>query len=483
MTTSTPSGNLLDNSNQAKSVPPGQIPPGGRMPRSRFHEPDEPTASPHAHVDRPSKLQTQHQNQTSQQQPMSPHHQGAEATRMKTPHPNAGASPTPPPPPQSAQARSGMVSPSIEKMVKHAHTQQASDVHIRVGEVPRYRIRGQMIPLGNHEKVTPELFEQYLVEITTPEQRKRFAETKELDSAIYYPGFLRCRVNCFESLLGGAMVLRLIPLDVPSIDGLGLPQVLKEIVERPQGLILVTGPTGSGKSTTLAAMIRHMNENLPKHIITIEDPIEFVHSSQKCLISQREIGLHTHEFHHALRAALREDPDAILIGEMRDRVTVDIALKAAQTGHLVFGTLHTRSAINAIQRLLGIYNPEEQASMRIQIADCLVAVVAQLLMQTTDGRRTAAHEILINTPAMQDFLAKGNDEEAYHLIENGIDEGMQVLNQALCELVLMGKISGDEAVKVSPDLGDLRRRVRNEGADPARASRDFGSHDSGYRAL
>ena len=419
------------------------------------------------------------------QRPGTPRQPAPEATRIKTQYqgehrpPVAPATSPPAPPPRNT----ANVSPSIERMVKHAHSQQASDVHIRVGEVPRYRIRGQMIPLGNHEKVTPELFEQYLNEIVTPAQRQTFAQTKELDTAVYYPGFLRCRVNCFETLLGGAMVLRLIPLDVPSIDGLGLPPILKEIVQRPQGLILVTGPTGSGKSTTLAAMIRHMNETLQKHIITIEDPIEFVHNSQKCLISQREVGLHTSEFYHALRAALREDPDAILIGEMRDRVTVDIALKAAQTGHLVFGTLHTRSALNAIQRLLGIYNPDEQQTMRVQIADCLVAIIAQLLLQTTDGRRTGAHEILINTPAMQDFLMKGNEEEAYHLIETGTDEGMQVLNQALCELVLMGKISGDEAVKVSPDLGDLRRRVRNEGADPARASREFGSHDTGYRAL
>lgn len=383
--------------------------------------------------------------------------------------------------PKNAPKNAPNMAPSIERMVKHAHSQQASDIHIRVGEVPRYRIRGQMIALGNHEKITPEIFEKYLSEILTPAQRKQFEEAKELDTAIYYPGFLRCRVNCFESLMGGAMVLRLIPLQVPSIDDLGLPPILKEIMQRPQGLILVTGPTGSGKSTTLAAMIRYLNETMQKHIVTIEDPIEYVHSSQKCLVSQREVGLHTHEFHSALRAVLREDPDVILIGEMRDRTTVDTALKAAQTGHLVLGTLHTRSALNAVDRLLGIYNPDEQPSMRIQIADALVAVIAQLLLQTTDGGRTAAHEILINTPAMQDYLRKGSAEDAYHLIENGIDEGMQVLNQALCELVLLGKVSGDEAVKVSPDLGDLRRRVRNEGIDPARSSREFGAQDSGYR--
>lgn len=395
---------------------------------------------------------------------------------------NPSEPPTPPSPAQAARARQMPASASsIEKMVRHAHSQQASDIHIRVGEIPRYRIRGQMVPLGNHERVTPELFEQYLTEILTPAQRQKFAETQELDTAVFYPGLVRCRVNCFESLTGGAIVLRLIPLEIPSIEALGLPPVLKDIVQRPQGLILVTGPTGSGKSTTIAAMLRYLNETTQKHIVTIEDPIEFVHTSQKCLISQREVGLHTHEFKDALRAVLREDPDVILIGEMRDRITVDTALKAAQTGHLVFGTLHTNSAINTINRLLNIYNPDEQQSMRVLIAESLIAVVAQILMQTTDGRRTAAHEILINTPAMQDYLKKGSDEEAYHLIENGMDEGMQVLNQALCELVLTGKISGDEAVKVSPDLGDLRRRVRNEGIDPARSSREFGDRDSGYR--
>lgn len=384
---------------------------------------------------------------------------------------------------QEPRPRHPSVFPSIERMVKHAHTQQASDIHIRVGEVPRYRIRGQMLPVGNHDRVTPELFHQYLNEILAPDQMKRFQESKELDTAIYYPGLVRCRVNCFESLMGGAMVLRLIPLEVPSLDSLGLPPVLKTLVKRPQGLILVTGPTGSGKSTTLAAMIRYMNETQQKHIITIEDPIEFVHTSNKCLVSQREVGLHTYEFHHALRAALREDPDAILIGEMRDRLTVDTAIKAAQTGHLVFGTLHTRSALNTINRLLGIYNPDEQGPVRIQLVDSLVAVIAQALLQTTDGRRTAAHEILINTPAMQDYLAKGNEEEAYHLLENGIDEGMQVLNQALCDLLLMGKISGDEALKISPDVGDLRRRVRNEGVDPGRASREFQDQHSGYSPI
>ncbi|WP_421656038.1 type IV pilus twitching motility protein PilT [Leptothermofonsia sp. ETS-13] len=386
--------------------------------------------------------------------------------------------PVPPPPPaptpiQGQQVEAKPVS-TIEQMVRDAHARQASDIHIRVGELPRFRIRGQMVQPRDQVMVTPEIFEQYLAEILTPEQIERFKRDKELDTAIFYPGFLRCRVNCFETLRGGAIVLRLISLDVPTIDGLGLPPVLKHLASQPQGLILVTGPTGSGKSTTIAAMIRHMNETQTRHIVSIEDPIEYVHSSQRCLISQREVGLHTHEFHSALRSVLREDPDVILIGEMRDRITVDTALKAAQTGHLVLGTLHTRNAINSINRLLNIYNPDEQPAMRVQITESLIAVIAQVLIPTTDGRRTAAHEILINTPAMSDYLLKGEEGEAFHLMETDTNEGMQVLNQALCDLVLLGKISPDDAVRASTDAGDLRRRVRNEGFDPSRnAGRDF----------
>ncbi|MDJ0733860.1 MAG: PilT/PilU family type 4a pilus ATPase [Nostocaceae cyanobacterium] len=370
---------------------------------------------------------------------------------------------------------------SIQQMLGDAHTQQASDIHIRVGEVPRFRVRGQMLAYHLGEMVTPQIFEAYLKEILTPSQRQKFAQSKELDTAIFYPGFLRCRVNCFETLTGGAMVLRLITLNVPSIDSLGLPCVLKQIVSRNQGLILVTGPTGSGKSTTLAAMINYLNHTTQKHIVTIEDPIEYVHSSQQCLISQREVGLHTHEFNQALRSVLREDPDVILIGEMRDRLSLETALKAAQTGHLVLGTLHTKNAISTIHRLLNIYNPDEQAGMRVQILDSLVAVISQLLIPTTDGRRTAAMEVLINTPAMQDYLLKGEETEAFQLMEENSNEGMQIMNQALCQLMLSGIISIEDAVNASPDVGDLRRRTRNDGLDPSQSTaRDFDANYNYY---
>ena len=400
----------------------------------------------------------------------------AQARRTPPPPPPLAATPAPSPPPAPsapppAQQKRAVEAPvsTIEQMVRDAHTAGASDIHIRVGQVPRFRIRGVMQVAMSHVKVTPEIFEQYLAEMFSPEQRKQFTTTKELDAAIFYPGFVRCRVNCFDSLSGGAIVLRLINLEIPTIDSMRLPEVLKNIILRSQGLILVTGPTGSGKSTTVAAMIDHLNQMEQKHVVTIEDPIEFIHPSKKCLVSQREVGLHTHEFGQALRAVLREDPDVILIGEMRDRTTINTALQAAQTGHLVLGTLHTRSAINAINRLLNMYPPEEQQAMRIQICDSLVAVIAQLLLPTVDNRRVAVHDILVNTPAMHDYLMKGADDEAFRLMEHDTYEGMQIINQALYALVLEGRVTLEEAAKASPEATDLDRRLRTGGYDAADA--------------
>jgi twitching motility protein PilT len=362
---------------------------------------------------------------------------------------------------------------TIEQMVKHAHSLNASDIHIRVGEIPRYRVRGQMMMLENHIIITAQIFQNYLNEILSPLQINKFIDNQDLDAALLYPGLVRVRINCFEALNGGAMVLRLIPLRVPSIDQLELPAILKSMIVEPQGLILVTGPTGSGKSTTLAAMIRHLNETEAKHIISIEDPIEYVHNSYRSLITQREIGLHTHDFQQALKSVLREDPDVILIGEMRDRLTVNIALQAAQTGHLVLGTLHTASAVQAINRLLNLYNPDEQNMMRVQISQSLLAIIAQLLIPTTDNKRTAVHEILVNSPAVQDYLLKGEDDQVTLLMETDSMNGMQIMNNALYSQILQGRITIDSAMTVSPDPYDLDRRLRTGGFDQHRSSRDF----------
>jgi twitching motility protein PilT len=362
--------------------------------------------------------------------------------------------------------------PSIKKMVKDAFDRGASDIHIRVGQFPRFRIKGQMLVPSGYIKVTREMYRSYLGEILTLSQMKQFAQKKELDTAIYYPGLVRCRVNCFDSLTGGGIVMRLISLSIPSIDELKLPPVLKEIVSQSQGLILVTGPTGSGKSTTIAAMIRHLNETVNKHIVTIEDPIEFVHPSQNCLISQREVGLHTYHFHQALRSALREDPDVILIGEMRDRITVEIALQAAQTGHLVLGTLHTSNAVGVVNRLLTLYNPEEQEPMRVQIVEALLAVISQTLLKTTEDKRRAVHDILINTPTMKDYLFKGNLDEAFRLMENDL-EGMQTMNQAIYQLLNAQEINVKEAWAASPDPNTLERMVRTGNVDSKSSAREW----------
>ncbi len=396
-------------------------------------------------------------------------------TNAATPQSSNHAVPKMPPPPNKSESQGQNNHPktTIRQMVKDAFNLKASDIHIRVGHTPRFRIQGEMVRGKNQVKVTPEIFEQYLGEMLTPSQRQKFADTKELDTALFYPGLVRCRVNCFDSLNGGAIVLRLISLKVPSIDELSLPQVLKKIISYPQGLVLVTGPTGSGKSTTLAAMLRFLNETAKKHVITIEDPVEFVHSSHRCLISQREVGLHTLEFHTALRSALREDPDVILIGEMRDRTTVNTAIQAAQTGHLVLGTLHTRSAINSVNRLLNLFDVDEQPTIRIQVCDSLVAVVAQLLIPTVENRRTAVHEVLINTPAMRDYLLKGDDESAIQLIETDSYEGMQLLNQSIYEKVVEGRITMEEAEKASPEPADLDRRFRMAGIDADGSVRQY----------
>ena len=361
---------------------------------------------------------------------------------------------------------------SIKDMVEEACILKASDIHIRVGEIPRFRVNSEMLVMDNYEEVTPEILQNYLTEILTLAQKKQLAQKKELDTAIFYPNLVRCRVNCFDTLSGGAIVLRLISLKVPSIDELKLPKVLKQLVTKPQGLIIVTGATGAGKSTTVAAMIRHLNETTNKHIITIEDPIEYVHNSQKCLITQREVGLHTYHFNQALRSTLREDPDIIFIGEMRDRITIDTVLQAAQTGHLVLATLHTNGAIHSINRLLTLYNPEEQLPVKIQILESLVAVISQSLIQTVHKRPTAVHDILINTLTMQDYLLKGDDLEALRLMESDI-EGMQVMNQAIYQHLSAGSVTMEQARKVSPDIGQLERMIRTGGIADRSSSREW----------
>lgn len=349
--------------------------------------------------------------------------------------------------------------PSLRDLVQEAFDNGYSDIHLGVGETPRFRDRGQMMA-SNHPVTTTEMFYDWLRESLPESQVRQFEESLELDTAVQYEGLTRCRVNCFVSLLGPAMVLRLIPIKILTLEQLRAPDVLRRISEEHKGMVLITGPTGSGKSTTLAAMIDYLNTNFPKHIISIEDPIEFVHKSKKSMIRQREVGIHTLEFANALKASLREDPDVILIGEMRDRETVDTAIKAAQTGHLVFGTLHTNSAVKTIERLLGIYKPEEQPPMRMQLAETLVGIVAQTLVRTTDGKRAAAHEIMKNTDAIRDYIHRGAVDEIEELIQGDSFEGMQTMNQALFGLYQEGRITEETAMSASPRPNEMAQWLR-----------------------
>ncbi|MBW4518799.1 MAG: PilT/PilU family type 4a pilus ATPase [Scytolyngbya sp. HA4215-MV1] len=349
---------------------------------------------------------------------------------------------------------------TVRAMVEDAFKQKASDIHLQVGDPPRFRIQGRMVHQENYGRVTLRQFDEFLQEILSAEQQEQFRLRQEMDTAVFYEGLVRCRVNCAQALMGGTMVLRLISLEVPTIQKVGLPHVLTHLAEERQGLILVTGAVNSGKSTTLAAMIRHVNDHLDRKIVTIEDPIEYVHTSHQSLITQREVGLHTQEFKDALRAALRQDPDIILIGEMRDRETVDTAIRASLTGHLVLGTLHTKGAVNAVKRLLNFYTPEEQETVRHQIVDALRAVIAQVLVPTMQGGRVAALEIMLNTLTIRDYFYKGAIDEIHQLMEEGQD-GSQTLNQALFDLYESNIIAPNEALAASLSPEDLHYMLKN----------------------
>ncbi len=350
--------------------------------------------------------------------------------------------------------------PSLAQLVRHAYDKGFSDVHLGVEEVPRMRDRGQLMPIEFPE-TDLNTFMSWLQEVLKESEIKQFKDTLEFDGATQYE-FARVRINVFDTLHGPALVMRLIPLKILTIEQLGLPQVFKDISEAHKGLILVTGPTGSGKSTTMAAMVDYINRTFHKHIITIEDPIEFVHKSRKALIKQREVGINTFKFDNALKAALREDPDIILIGEMRDKDTVNTALKAAQTGHLVMGTLHTNSAVKTVERILGLYSAEEQPAMRMAIAESLVGVISQGLCRTTDGKRAAYHDILVNTETVKDYIKDGKNDEITAIMLDGEFDGMITTNQALFNLYQEGRITEETALELSPAANEMAMMLRGK---------------------
>jgi twitching motility protein PilT len=374
------------------------------------------------------------------------------------PPPNNYRPSNPPPIPQVPNAKSKSAHPTFEQLVNHAYEKGYSDIHLGVGEIPRFRNRGE-IETTDYPKTDKEAFMSWLREVLTENEIKHFLEHMDFDGATQFD-FARVRINIFDTLRGYAMVLRLIPLKILTIDQLRLPPIFRDICHYHKGLILVTGPTGSGKSTTMAAMIDYINKEMPKHIITIEDPIEFVHQSHKSLVKQREVGMHTRKFDNALKAALREDPDLILVGEMRDKETVNTALKAAQTGHLVMGTLHTNSAVKTIERILNLFSGEEQDAMRVAIAESLVAVIAQGLCRTTDGKRAAFHDVLINTDAIRDWIKDGRYDEITELMKQASFDGMITMNQSLFNLYQEGRITEETALEMSPTPNEMAQFLR-----------------------
>ncbi|OOZ41933.1 twitching motility protein PilT [Solemya pervernicosa gill symbiont] len=332
----------------------------------------------------------------------------------------------------------------IAELLAFSVKNNASDLHISAGLPPMIRVDGDVrrinVPDLDHKTVHGLLYD-----IMNDKQRKDYEEFFETDFSFEIPNLARFRVNAFNHNRGAGGVFRTIPSDILSLETLGCPPVFKEISDTPRGMVLVTGPTGSGKSTTLAAMIDYINDNHPAHILTVEDPIEFVHQSKKCLINQREVHRDTLGFNEALRSALREDPDIILVGEMRDLETIRLALTAAETGHLVFGTLHTSSAAKTIDRVIDVFPAAEKSMVRSMLSESLRAVISQTLLKKTGGGRIAAHEIMMGTPAIRNLIREDKVAQMYSAIQTGQSIGMQTLDQCLQEMVKKGQISRIDA--------------------------------------
>lgn len=318
--------------------------------------------------------------------------------------------------------------------------QKASDLHLAPGLVPRMRIDGDLMPIDNEAPLTPEIIKALVYGEMTEEQQREFEKNLEIDFAVAVPSVARFRVNVFYQADGIAAVFRTIPEVIPTLDELQLPPVFKQLLNLPNGLILVTGPTGSGKSTTLAAMVDYINTEQASHIITIEDPIEFKHTSKKCLVNQRQVHRDTHEFSNALRSALREDPDVILLGEMRDLETIRLALTAAETGHLVMATLHTSSAPRTINRIVDVFPAGEKDMIRNMLSESLQAVICQTLVKKIGGGRAAALEIMLGTPAIRNLIREDKVSQMMTSIQTGAELGMCTLDQYLQNLVTKGII-------------------------------------------
>ena len=353
----------------------------------------------------------------------------------------------------------------IDAFFKLMHEQGASDLHLVSGQPPALRIRGDMERI-KYKQLDNDDLRAMLYEIAPEDKVKVFEETGDVDFGYEIPGLARYRANFFMQKYGVAAVFREIPAEILTAEKLGLPPVIPKLASLPRGLVLVTGPTGSGKSTTLAAIIDVANRIRKDHIITVEDPIEFVHQSQSCIVNHREVGLHTRTFSSALRGALREDPDIILVGEMRDLETISLAIEAASTGHLVFGTLHTSSAAKTVDRVIEVFPASEQPQIRSTLSDGIRAIIAQTLFKRIDKKgRCAALEILIATPAVRNLTREGKTHQVNSMIQTGKKYGMQLLDDAIAELLKKGWISPEEAYNKANDKGRFRPLLKEPPSD------------------
>ncbi|HZL07894.1 MAG TPA: type IV pilus twitching motility protein PilT [Candidatus Dormibacteraeota bacterium] len=351
--------------------------------------------------------------------------------------------------------------PRIEILLDEVVKKKASDLHLQVGLPPMLRVDGSLIAVSGADILDEEAIEALVFAILDEDQKQILLKDKEFDFSFAYGDLGRFRVNAFHERGNIAAALRLIPNEILSIEQLGLPQIVNKFADYPRGLVLVTGPTGSGKSTSLAALVHKINLEKSAHIITIEDPIEFTHKSQKSVIVQREVHYDTYSFSAALRSALREDPDVVLIGEMRDLETIASAITIAETGHLVFATLHTNSAAQSIDRMIDVFPPHQQPQIRAQLSNILMAIVSQRLIPSIGGGRIAAAEILVATPAVRNIIREGKSHQLEAVIQTGAEFGMQSMDKQLVSLIHEGTITFDEARNFAVDLDELNRLMRS----------------------
>ncbi len=349
----------------------------------------------------------------------------------------------------------------IKDLLKVMVESEASDLFVSLGTYPMLKIKGRNYPIEK-EKITPKILDELKQSMLTEEQMKTFARELELDYNYSLPGVGRFRVNFFRQRNSDSFVIRRITSEILSLEQLNLPPVLGELVLKKQGLILVVGSTGSGKSTTLAAMIDHRNSHMAGHILTLEDPIEFLHQHKKSVVNQREIGVDSNSYEHALKSALREAPSLLLIGEIRDQATMSAALNFAETGHLVLSTLHATNASQCIERVMSFYDSRQAEMVRTQISSILQAVIAQRLVPTVDGNRAAVLEILLTTARVRDLIGKGDIELLHHTIEESNMEGMQLFDQALLKMFQEGRISEDTAIRYADRPTDLKLQIRSQ---------------------